>query len=309
MIIEEGDTKFAETTLAAARDLARSNAVGSGLGVPFMLADAGDTDPPPSDDLSAMLNGVGKAPGATSIATVPSSPQSYELDQLNNVQTIESYIAVLTALVMYNKHPDPYDLSDPAQATQFVIDTANAKNFVMTGGTVKDIPLYLPGMSTSSDTKTIQTTSVSIHVDLLKVLFSGLSLAVGALTELDGVLTDVVDTLQDLQLKFQSETETFNHQISYYYFSPVDGATPPINEMKVRFLYLQIDQSSWMASINKANVEQFNFNMTLTTTDSVLNNNMVASNAAAIAQSCEQLTSKTPQEIQKLIGSKGIKIP
>lgn len=309
MILEKSDTQFAESALAAARDLARSKALGSGLSVPFMLADAGTTGTPPSDDLSNMLNSVGKAPGATSIATVPSSPQSYELDMLTNVQTIESYIAVLTALVMYNKHPDPYDLSDPAQATQFVIDTANAKNFVMTGGTVKDIPLYLPGMSTASDAKTIHTTSASIHVDLLKVLFSGLSLAAGALTELDGVLTEVVDTLQDLQLKFQSETETFNHQISYYYFSPVDGSDPPLNEMKVRFLYLQVEQSSWIASIGKSNVQQFDFNMTLTTSDAVLNNNMVASNAAAIAQSCQQLTSKTPQEIQKLIGSKGIKIP
>ncbi len=281
--------------------------VGKSFGVDVALADD-DGGSPSSDDLSTLLNQVGQAPGATPIATVPNDPQTYQLQLLGNVQTLESYIAVLTAIVLYNKHPEPYDLSDKKQAAQFIIDTANAKNFVMSGGTVKDIALYLPQLSTSNDQKTLHTSTTSIHVDLLKVLFQGLSLAAGALTELDGVLTDVVQTLDDLKLQFSSQTETFNHQISYYYFAPVEGSNPPLQQMKVRFIYLEVDLASWKVSTNKAEHKEFDFSMSITTTDSVMNNNMVSSNASAIAQSCLTLTSNDTATIQKMIGSKGIKV-
>lgn len=307
MSLDFTDVDKAVETFENARMHAIAGEVSRSFGVP-LTSFAAEGDGPSQGDLSDLLNSVGKAPGATPVATVPESPQSYELELLENVQTLESYIAVLTALVIYNKHPEPYDLSDGKQAMQFVIDTANAKNYVMSGGTVKDIALYLPGMSASSDHKSITTTTATIHVDLLKTLFSGLSLAAGALTELDGVLTDVVDTLKNLKLSFQSQTETFNHQISYYYLAPVEGSNPPINQMKVRFLYLEVDQKSWKAAVAKSKVEHFSFDMKLTTTDSVMNSGMVSSNSAAIAKSCVSLTSKDPEEIQKLIGSKGIKV-
>ncbi|WP_125925551.1 hypothetical protein [Halomonas aestuarii] len=263
---------------------------------------------PSSSDLDSLLNNVGKASSATTITTVPDAPTNNDALLIQDVQTLESYIAVLTALVMYNKHPDPYDLSDSKQAAQFVIDTANAKNYVMTGGTVKDIVMYLPGMEASTETKSLSTTSADLHVDLLNALFGALSLPESVLTQLDGILTEISETLKSLKLSFSSQSQTLNHVVSFYYLSPVEGTSPPINEMKVRFLYLQIDQNSWKASAGKSSVEHFSFDMILTQTSSTMSSGIVSANTSNIVNSLMALTAKDPDEISKLTGAKGVKV-
>lgn len=266
-----------------------------------------ETDAPSSNDLDDLLNNVGKAKSNTSITTVPDEPSSYDITLLQNVQTLESYISVLTALVMYNKHPEMYDLSKPDQATQFVVDSANAKNYVMSGGTVKDIAMYLPGMEVSTQTKSISTTSADLHVDLLNALFGSMGLPQGVFKQLDGILTEINKSLQNLKMSFETQSETLNHCVNFYYLKPVEGAQPPINEMHVKFLYLQIDQKSWKASIGKSSVEHFSFNMILTQTDSVMNSGLVSGNTANIIESLQSLTSKDPSEISKMVDAKGVK--
>lgn len=263
---------------------------------------------PSSDSLDDLLNNVGKAPGSTTIVTVPVQPATNDVSLIQNVEILESYIAVLTALVMYNKHPDPYDLSDPKQATQFVIDTANAKNYVMTGGTVKDIAMYLPGMEVSTQTKSFSTTTADLHMELLETLFGALNLPKNELTELDGILTEINQTLQNLKLSFQTQSETLNHAVNFYYLSPVEGVSPQINEMKVRFLYLQIAQNSWQAAAGKSSVQHFSFNMSLTETSATMSAGIVAANTSKIIDSLTALTKMDAQTITKLTGTKGIKV-
>ena len=76
--------------------------------------------------------------------------------------------------------------------------------------------------------------------------------------------------------------------------------------MKLRFVFMQIDQSSWKAAVGKSSVENFSFSMTLYTSDSVMNAGMVSSNALTIAQSLQKLTAKDAASIQALIGAKTI---
>jgi hypothetical protein len=220
--------------------------------------------------------------------------------------TLESYIAVLAAWVVYSRHPAPYDLSKPGDATQCVIDIANAKNYILTGGVIKAIPMYLPGLSNTVSTKSINTTSATIHTDLLKILFAGLTLSPTVLADLDGVLTAVTDTLKNLKLSFATQSQAFEHALSYYYFDTVEGSSPPLQAMKLRFVFMQIDQSSWKAAVGKSSVENFSFSMTLFTSDSVMNAGMVSSNALTIAQSLQKLTAKDAASIQALIGAKTI---
>lgn len=301
-----GMTAYAERVFQSASNHQALQEIASdyGLESPASLLAA---DKPSSNDLNSLLNSVGKAPGSTSVVTVPSTPTNNDVSLIQNVQTLESYIAVLTALVMYNKHPAMYNLSDPAEATQFVVDTANAKNYVMTGGTVKDIAMYLPGMEASTQTKSISTTSASFHVDFLKVLFEGLSMPETVLTQMDSILTEITDTLKNLKLSFKSQSETLNHVVSYYYLSPVAGTNPPINEMKVRFIYLQIKQKSWEVAVGKSSVEHFSFDMVLTQTNSTMSSGLVSANTSRIMNALEALTAKDPTEISKMTGAKGVK--
>lgn len=302
----EVDTQPVNNSFEQARNALRVNALNESLGLnlsPIALT----AETPSSDDFDNLLADAGKAPGGTSVITVPSSPQSYDLELVRNVQILDSYIALLTAFVIYNKHPEPYNLSDQAQAAQFVIDTANAKNFVVTGGTVKDIVMYLPNMGATSQNKTLTTTSAKIHVDLLAALFGSMNFPAEVLSQLDGVLTEVTATLKSLSLSFQTQTETLNHTVAFYYLSPVKGSNPPINEVKVRLLYMEIDQSSWKASLGKSSVERFSFDFKLTTTTATMSNGLVSANAAKIQSEMQKLCAKDASEISKLTGAKGVK--
>ncbi|APE31376.1 hypothetical protein BOX17_10710 [Halomonas aestuarii] len=168
--------------------------------------------------------------------------------------------------------------------------------------------MYLPGMEASTETKSLSTTSADLHVDLLNALFGALSLPESVLTQLDGILTEISETLKSLKLSFSSQSQTLNHVVSFYYLSPVEGTSPPINEMKVRFLYLQIDQNSWKASAGKSSVEHFSFDMILTQTSSTMSSGIVSANTSNIVNSLMALTAKDPDEISKLTGAKGVKV-
>jgi hypothetical protein len=109
-----------------------------------------------------LLNDVGSAPGTTTVVTVPAAPVTGDMALIQNVQTLDSYIATLTALVQYKNHPAMYDLSDKQQATQFVIDVANARNYVVTGGVVNAMPMYLPMGAASTQTINKTTTSADL---------------------------------------------------------------------------------------------------------------------------------------------------
>lgn len=261
---------------------------------------------PSQGNLNALLNGVGTAPGASTIVTVPSTPASGDIALVQNVQTLDSYIAVLTALVMYNNHPAAYDLSNPQDAAQFVIDLANARNFVISGGTVKAIPMYLSMSEATTQSFNKTTTSADLHMDLLAALFATLNLPAAVLTELDGILTEIAGSLQSLQLSFTTQTQTLDHFVSFYYLTPVPGSNPPINQMNVEFIFLQLAQSSWKASVGKSSVSSFTLNMTTTRTTCTMNSGIVAGNSAAIVSSLMSLTGNDASTISEMTKMKGV---
>lgn len=262
---------------------------------------------PNSDDLNDLLNGVATAPGATTVVTVPADPISGDAALIQNVQILDSYIAVLTAIVMYKNHPDPYNLSDEQSAAQFVIDLANARNFIVTGGAVKAIPMYLPMGEASTQTINKSTTSADLHVELLTALFGALGLPANVLTELDGILTNVSETLKNLQLSFSTQSQTLNHFVSFYHLVPVTGANPPVNQMNVEFIYLQLDQSSWKASAGKSSVDHFTLNVSMTRTTATMSAGMVAANTSNIVNALMTLTSNDAQQIAEMTKMKGVK--
>src|SRR3569832_1774600 len=266
---------------------------------------------PSSSDLNALLNNVGTAPGASTVVTVPATPVSGDVALIQNVQTLDSYIATLTALVMYNNHPTPYNLSDKKDAAQFVIDLANARNFVVTGGTVKAIPMYLPMGEATTQSFNKETVSANLHIDLLDALFGALGLPSAVLTELDGILTEIANSLKNLELSFTTQTQTLNHFVSFYYLVQVPGTNTPVNLMNVEFIYIQLNQSSWETTVslgkNSGTVSHFTLDMTTTRTTSTMSAGVVAANTSNIVNSLMALTSKDATTISDMTGMKGVK--
>jgi hypothetical protein len=268
--------------------------------------------PPPGipspNALNGMLNSIAAAPSATTVVTVPSSPASGDAALVQEVQVLDSYIAVLTAIVMYSKHPEPYDLSKPEQAVQFVIDLADARNYVVTGGVVKAIPMYLPLGQAATQHIEKSTTSAELHIELLTAMFAGFGLPETALTELDSILTEVASSLKALQLSFTSEKQTLNSFVSFYHLVPVEGSEPPIHEMRAAFIYLQMAQASWQASVGKSSVEHFSLDVLMTKSVGTMSAGIVAANSSTIINALKELTEHDPTQISEMTQMRGVKI-
>lgn len=267
----------------------------------------GDPPAPDPSDLNTILGDSGTAPGGTSIVAVPSAPTSPDLALLQEVQLLDSYISLITAMVVYNAHPAMYNLGDPADAAAFVLAFANARNYVATGGEMKGIAAYLMDPNPSTFATHKQSTTVDLHTDLLTAMFASFSLPTAAVTELDGILTAVAGNLNSLSLKFESESQTLNHLISYYYFKNVEGLTG-VHEAHVRFFYLQMAQSSWKASVGKSKADHFSLDVTYTNVDYTVNSALVSQDSMRINAAIEKLTGADSKAISQLTRAKGITV-
>jgi hypothetical protein len=128
--------------VAAAHQTRNANLMGKN--VAMLAAEPAPAGTPSTTDLNDILNNAVKAPGTTSIATVPTTPDTVMYQMLGQVQTLDSYISLLTSFCIYNEHPAPYDITIPAQASAFVRAMAKWRNYVITGGSVKAMAGYLP---------------------------------------------------------------------------------------------------------------------------------------------------------------------
>lgn len=235
--------------------------------------------------LSDLLGQMGDAPGSTTVVQVPEDTQaSYIASAIADMATVESLIAVLAAEQIYSEHPEPYNLGDPKQAADFVLATANMRNFVMSGGVLPQIAAYLPQTGISTTSKTLNTTSVDFHFDFLKDIFSGIAISAAAELELDGIFTGIGNALRDLNLSFENQKTTLNHFLTFYYFEEVEGAEG-YKIPKYRMIYLQINQESYHVSLGKAGTAQkFAFDMTTTTITGTLNSNLVSAQRKSLTE-------------------------
>lgn len=294
---------------AAARE-SNSNLVGK-----YVNLAAGDPAPagtPSTTSLNDILNNAVNAPGTTSIATVPTQPDSNMYQMLSQVQTLDSYISLLTAFCIYNDHPTPYDITQPAQASAFTQAMAKWRNYVITGGAVKAMAGYLPVGSILSQSYSKTVTSADLHLEFLTEIFGAFALPEAALAELDSILTNLVAKLGTLQLSFETQTSTLDHFLTYYYFSTVagtggSGQPPAMYVPKVRTFYLHIDQNSWKASAGKSSVEKFSFNMSYFDMDTTMNPGLVANDMTAINSTIQTLTGQTAADVKKLMNMQAIK--
>jgi hypothetical protein len=304
------------------------------LGPRAFALDASATPPAPSaaaatpgapdpTSLTNILNSVIKAPGTTSIATAPTAapdpsnpadPNNALYALLAQIQTLDSYISVLTAFCIYNEHPAPYDITDHNQATAFIQAQAKWRNYVLTGGTVKALAAYLPVGEISQSSMSKEVTSADLHLEFLGTLFGSFGFSGAATKQLDGILTSVTDTLKNLSGSFESESQTMDHLLSYYYFETVQGTggdtgIPALYKANMRMFYMHIDQSSWKVSIGKSSVEHFKFDMNYYDMTTTMAAPLVAADMPTINSSIQTLTGQDSDTINKLMNMKAITAP
>jgi hypothetical protein len=281
---------------------------------PAPLPPATAAGAPDTTSLNDLLNNAVKAPGTTSIATVPSSvPAGTDIlyGLLSQVQTLDSYISLLTAFCLYNEHPGAYDIARPDQASAFTRAMAKWRNYVITGGGVKAMAGYLPVTSVVAQNYNQQVTSATLHLEFLAALFGGFGLPKVAMAELDSILSKVTQQLGSLNLSFESADSSLDHFLTYYYFATVPGTggpdqPPAMYQAKVRTFFLHIDQESWRVSVGKSKVEHFQFRMNFFDMDTAMNPVLVGADMAAIQSTIQTLTGQTAAEVNQLMNMQAI---
>lgn len=266
---------------------------------------------PDQTDLNAILNNVVQVPGTTSIATVPNTPDSNMYQMLAQIQTLDSYVALLTAYCLYNEHPTPYDITDPQQAAAFTKATAKWRNYVITGGAVKAIAGYIPVAAITAQTFEKSVTSAELHLEFLSEIFGSFGLPTAAMTQLDTILTKVVAKLGDAKFSFESQSDTLDHFISFYYFETVtgtggDGQPPAMYAAKMAIFYLHVAQASWKAALGKSSVNKFGFSMNYYDMSTSMNAGLVANDMNAINGTIQTLTGKTAAQVNTLMNMQAV---
>jgi hypothetical protein len=213
-----------------------------------------DNEPAPGNIMDIIEKGK-KAPAATSIAAVPSDVSQNDLQNLQDISLLDTYVSVYSSAYLYKRHPQPYDITNPKEAAAFTKDLANARFLVITKG----LPGLLIAGESSQQSFSKSTTAADLHLEFLNEMFGSFGFSPSALKKLDSILTDTVKKLTQLKVEVSGESQTLDHLISTYFFEEVQGLG--IKVPKIRLFYLHIEQSSWKASVGKSSVNRFKFTM------------------------------------------------
>lgn len=227
-----------------------------------LMGDAASQDAPP-ETLFDMLKSDAVAPSSTAVAVIPmkdgkSTLNQDDLQKLADIQMLTSFVSVASMRRLYQTtYKDvPPDITTGAGAASFVANVANAKNFILTSA----LAGFLSLDSTTASNFDQSTTSADLHLGFLTSLFDSFSFPPATIKELDGVLSSVRETLDNLKLSWSDQTSTLDHMIFLYYFDPVPGLED-VKVAKMRLYFLHITQSSWTAAVGKSSVSHIDFHM------------------------------------------------
>ena len=258
------------------------------------------------NDLFSMIQASKDAPGTTSIAVVDTSgpaapsgkPTQDALEIYNDMLTLSSLANVVAMQGVFKEDPTKYNITDPATASAFTQAQVVNLNDTFT----RRLGTYaLPG-ETTSQLYSKDVTSAALHLDFLSTLFQSFNFNPAAVAKLDGILTQVTDSLKNLNLSMESETQTLDHLIFTNYLEAMDipGGSEKVLVGKIRLFYIKISQTSWKAVVAKQTIAHFDFTMNYFDTIFTINSNLLRGDIGHIQKLIQQFTNQSFDEVSKL---------
>jgi len=257
----------------------------------FFAATGGDTDKSPPDKFDSLVTAMsglnsdpkkeadaGVPPAVSRVQVVPGYSEADLPDQLSRLDKASAAIALyqnVFSIAARTKrgHPDPYDISIPAEASQLNADLADSAVNSLTG------PLsgYFTASNSTSNKLDKEMMSTEIHLEFLNSVFSDFSFSEADKKGLDSILTNVASTLSGLKVSSASSDSTMNHMIQNGTVQEIvlvqdDGKDKVIGYIPiVRVTYLHVAQDSWSVSVGKSSAEKVHFEMDYSDTTFKLN--------------------------------------
>lgn len=257
----------------------------------------------PVPNILDVLNKNQKAPSATSVLAVPADYDAGDEQKIMDIMLLDSYVSVMAAGFLYQ---DPEyaqkgpDITTPEGAAKFTRLLANCRLRVMTEGLAGVLSLS----ESSAQSFSKSTTSADLHMSFLTNFFGDFGFNDASMKQLDGILTNIVKSLSDLQASWSDSSQTLDHMISIYYLEGVMGSNVKI--AKIRLFFLHIDQKSWTLSIGKSSVSHFEFHMNYADQIAAMNSEVLKDLRDKIKEYIETQTKTSLDNINKLVAMAAI---
>lgn len=211
---------------------------------------------PDAQNIMDVINQGVTAPASTSLVIVPENISQNDLQNLQDVSLLDTYVSVNSAAYIYNLHPQGFDITIPQQAAAFNKVLAKARFRVLTQGLAG-----LLSLSSSAQQDYVKnTTAGELHLEFIGEIFKSFAFPAAAITQIDSILTSVVKQLSNLKFSWSEQGAGLTYLLSTYYFEEVQGL-PGARVPKIRLFYLSVDQRSWELSIGKSSLNKFEFKM------------------------------------------------
>ncbi|RIA86138.1 hypothetical protein C1645_829759 [Glomus cerebriforme] len=186
-----------------------------------------------------------KIPVVVNIFAIPSNLFKLEEENKKNLELLSLFISLLSSVQIYNGRPSSEwpDISKP----EIVIDYMKLKSqtFFELITKRKLFAMILPEESHASDHFEDTSTTIDIHISILKKLFKSFRFPSSTISELDTILLLLINQLNSLKLDWQEAKQKKPSLFSNTFYFDSDGA-------KLRAFYLTIDNESWSIFIEKA---------------------------------------------------------
>ncbi|CAG8564754.1 18549_t:CDS:1, partial [Racocetra persica] len=147
-------------------------------------------------------------------------------------------------------------------------------------------------------------TTADLHLEFLDEMFKTFAFPASTITQLDAVLTSIVNQLKSLNLKWESTDQDVGFFTRFYYFEPVVGL--PVKIPKIRLFYLHIDSASWNASIGKASAKKISFAMTYNDFVFSMNEDLMEHYKETISYQIKKLAGDKLKEIEAVLSPKTV---
>jgi hypothetical protein len=218
---------------------------------------------------------AGQAPAVTNIAIEPrdvmqGSNRTSEqlLEDLNALRCAAAVSQLWTSMLDHDQrtqrnHPQPYDISDPAEVLDAFAHQVDAAWEAMTDP-LSGFYTLQEAMHSPTLTKTV--TTLEVHKLFFDAVFAGFSLPLDIILQLDVILRDFVAAMKDTAIAATERMRTLNHIIRISSLEARVLVADPLHPVIIyspmtTLIHLRIDVDSWSAAIDKTNCEEFPFSL------------------------------------------------
>ena len=293
----------------------------------LMAAAAQPSKPGSSDfsmaDLMAQLSAAsggssqevhsGYAPLPQNVGILPATDDKSAVESYGYLVEMSSLAALYTSIYSANirsqrGHPELYNITVAAEATQEFADLANASYQVMT--------LPLAGFYTLSAatqyTFNQKMSKTEVHLEFLGEIFKDFNLTDVAMKQLDGVLTKLVASLKTITVSTESSSNTVDQTLRINQVMRINIAGSKehpiwVYQPRTRLVYMHIDASSYKWATNKADHQSSTFSMRYVVVDGDLNVNKYLAAKPQLDQIFQKISGQNLAEFGKMVNPDPVK--